>query len=331
MATASSKVVVLMAFMAAALSSVSMAAGLQHGFYYSSCPQAEDTVRNVVQGMINNDPTMGAAFVRLFFHDCFVRGCDASILLDPTTSNPQTEKTTIPLRGYDAVNKIKAAVEAVCSRVVSCADILAFAARDSIVASGGFNFHMPSGRLDGFQSIADEVFQGIPSPAFQLQELLDNFATKGLNAEDLVVLSGAHSFGLTHCNFVTPRLYPTVDSTMNATFAAALKKVCPPPRNGGGFISVSNNRVTDPNKLSNQFYHNVASGQVLFTSDQTLMDQTPTTGNKTAAMVADNAANPIAWMARFAGAMVKMGAIDVLTGTDPGEVRKVCFATNNAS
>jgi hypothetical protein len=73
MATASNKVVVLMAFMAAALSSVSMAAGLQHGFYYSSCPKAEDTVRNVVQGMINNDPTMGAAFVRLFFHDCFVR------------------------------------------------------------------------------------------------------------------------------------------------------------------------------------------------------------------------------------------------------------------
>ena len=73
MATASSKVVVLMAFMAAALSSVSMAAGLQHGFYYSSCPKAEDTVRNVVQGMIRNDPTMGAAFVRLFFHDCFVR------------------------------------------------------------------------------------------------------------------------------------------------------------------------------------------------------------------------------------------------------------------
>ncbi|XP_020179033.1 peroxidase 2 [Aegilops tauschii subsp. strangulata] len=334
MATASSKVVVLMAFMAAALSSVSMAAGpagLQHGFYNSSCPKAEDTVRNVVQGMIRNDPTMGAAFVRLFFHDCFVRGCDASILLDPTTSKPETEKTTIPLRGYDAVNKIKDAVEAVCPGVVSCADILAFAARDSTCASGGFTFHMPSGRLDGFQSIADEVFQGIPSPAFQLQELLDSFAAKGLNAEDLVVLSGAHSFGLTHCNFVTPRLYPTIDPSMNATFAAALKKVCPPPRNGGGFISVSNNRVTDPNKLSNQFYKNVASGQVLFTSDQTLLDETPTTGNKTAAMVADNAANPIAWMVRFAAALVKMGGIEVLTGTDPGEVRKVCFATNNAS
>ncbi|XBJ22686.1 hypothetical protein VPH35_001033 [Triticum aestivum] len=169
---AANKVVVLMAFMAAALSSVSNAAGLQYSFYNSSCPKAEDTVRNVVQGMIRSDPTIGAAFVRLFFHDCFVRGCDASILLDPTANKPETEKTTIPLRGYEAVNKIKDAVEAVCPGVVSCADILAFAARDSTCTLGGFTFHMPSGRLDGFQSIADEVFQGIPSPAFQLQDSL---------------------------------------------------------------------------------------------------------------------------------------------------------------
>ena len=68
-----SKIVVLMAFMAAILSSVSMAGSLQYNFYNSSCPKAEDTVRHAVQELISNDPTMGAAFVRLFFHDCFVR------------------------------------------------------------------------------------------------------------------------------------------------------------------------------------------------------------------------------------------------------------------
>ncbi|KAM0885850.1 hypothetical protein ACQ4PT_030055 [Festuca glaucescens] len=318
-----SKIVVLMAIMAAALSSVSMASGLQYKFYNSSCPKAEDTVRGIVQGMISNDRTMGAVFVRLFFHDCFVRGCDASILLDPSTSNPNTEKQAIALRGYDAVNKIKAALESICPGVVSCADVLAFAARDSTTASGGFTFGMPSGRRDGLVSIFGEVFQHMPSPSSQLEDLLKSFNAKGLDTVDLVALSGAHSFGQTTCSFVKPRLYPA-DPTMNATFATVLRSVC--PQQGGGSILVNNNRVSqDPNKLSNAFYQNVASRQVLFTSDQTL-----TSRNDTAAMVADNAAKPIAWMARFAGAMLKMGRIDVLTGA-AGEVRKVCFATNSAT
>ncbi|CAM0958208.1 unnamed protein product [Alopecurus aequalis] len=318
-----SKSLVLMAFTAAAMSSVSVASELQYTFYNSSCPQAEDTVRHEVQRIISNDATMGAALVRLFFHDCFVRGCDASILLDPTTSNPNTEKTTIALRGYDAVNQIKAKVESVCPNVVSCADILAFAARDSTTASGGFTFAMPSGRRDGLLSVGDDVFQNMPSPGFELQDLLNSFNSKGLDAVDLVALSGAHSFGQTHCNFIKPRLYPA-DPTMNTTFAAALRIVC--PQSGGGSTTVNNNRVSaDPNKLSNQFYLNVASRQVMFTSDQTLMSR-----NDTAAMVNDNAARPFAWMARFAGALVKMGRIGALTGT-AGEVRKVCFATNNGS
>ena len=252
-----------------------------------------------------------------------MQGCDASILLDTTKNNPTTEKTTIALRGYDAVNKIKAAVEAVCPGIVSCADILAFAARDSTTVSGGFAFTMPSGRRDGVVSVANDVFDSMPSPSFSLQDLLSSFGAKGLDAVDLVALSGAHSFGQTHCNFVKPRLHPA-DRTMNATFAAALRIVC--PQNGDGSIPVNNNRVSlDPNKLSNQFYLNLASRQVLFTSDQTL-----TSRSDTAAMVADNAARPIAWMARFAGAMVRMGGIEVLTGTS-GEIRKVCFATNSAS
>ncbi|CAN6331321.1 unnamed protein product [Urochloa humidicola] len=192
MATSRCKVMLLMAFIiAAALTTVSRAQSpLQYNFYGNSCPQAEATVRNVTEGIIVNDRTMGAAFVRLFFHDCF--GCDASILLDPTSSNPQVEKKAITLRGYDAVNKIKAAVESVCPGVVSCADILAFAARDTAIVSGGFaSFDMPSGRRDGVVSNFFDVLQNIPSPILKLQDLINNFAAKGLSVDDLVALRRA--------------------------------------------------------------------------------------------------------------------------------------------
>ncbi len=65
----------------------------------------------------------------LFLH---VQGCDGSVLLD----GPDSEKTAQPnfsLRGFDVVDAIKEAVEAACPGIVSCADILAFAARDGAV------------------------------------------------------------------------------------------------------------------------------------------------------------------------------------------------------
>lgn len=59
------------------------------------------------------------------------KGCDASILIDGSNS----EKTAIPnlrLRGYDIIDEAKAAVDRVCPGVVSCADLIAIAARDAV-------------------------------------------------------------------------------------------------------------------------------------------------------------------------------------------------------
>jgi hypothetical protein len=65
-----------------------------------------------------------------------LQGCDGSILLDPSASNPNPEKTANPsatLRGFNVIDQAKSALEAVCPQTVSCADIVALAARDAVV------------------------------------------------------------------------------------------------------------------------------------------------------------------------------------------------------
>ena len=63
-----------------------------------------------------------------------IQGCDGSVLLNSTANNT-AEKEAIPnqsLSGFDVIDAIKDAVEKECPGVVSCADILALAARDSV-------------------------------------------------------------------------------------------------------------------------------------------------------------------------------------------------------
>jgi peroxidase len=67
------------------------------------------------------------------YHTSYLQGCDASLLLNDT-SGEQTQGPNLSLnpRCFVVVNNIKAQVEAVCPGVVSCADIVAVAARDSV-------------------------------------------------------------------------------------------------------------------------------------------------------------------------------------------------------
>uniref|UniRef100_A0A453APJ5 Peroxidase n=1 Tax=Aegilops tauschii subsp. strangulata TaxID=200361 RepID=A0A453APJ5_AEGTS len=65
------------------------------------------------------------------------QGCDASILLSDTatfTGEQGAGPNAGSIRGMNVIDNIKAQVEAVCTQTVSCADILAVAARDSVVA-----------------------------------------------------------------------------------------------------------------------------------------------------------------------------------------------------
>lgn len=133
------------------------------------------------------------------------------------------------LKGFDVIDDAKAQVESVCPGVVSCADILALAARDSvdlvlayefiyvsllyswffltiikyynvliwvwhefIEQTGGPNWGVPLGRLDGKRSSASDAVN-LPSPLESIAVHRQKFADKGLNDHDLVTLVGTSS------------------------------------------------------------------------------------------------------------------------------------------
>nr|CAD1829364.1 unnamed protein product [Ananas comosus var. bracteatus] len=60
---------------------------LQVGFYSKTCPNVEDIVRKEMTEILSVAPSLAGPLLRLHFHDCFVRGCDGSVLLDSTKNN----------------------------------------------------------------------------------------------------------------------------------------------------------------------------------------------------------------------------------------------------
>ncbi|CAN1235176.1 Peroxidase 5, partial [Linum perenne] len=284
----------------------SAAASLRSGFYKTSCPSAEAIVKRVVTRDVSRDPNLGAGIIRMHFHDCFIRGCDASVLLKSTPG------------GFEVIDSAKSELESVCPNTVSCADIIAFAARDSSFVLGRINYVVPSGRRDGRVSSFDEIVTNLPPPSFNAEQLAQNFARKGLTMEEMVVLSGAHSVGVAHCSSFVSRLYS--DPTLDSAYVTDLKRRCPNEA-GGGDATVDLDST--PNRLDNRYFADLRRRRGILSSDQTLMESALTRNIATKFA----SGNGGAWAGRYAKAMVKMGSIEVLTGKQ-GEIRKICSVVN---
>ncbi|KAK9031944.1 hypothetical protein V6N11_056229 [Hibiscus sabdariffa] len=292
-------------------------AQLKLGFYRSTCPPAESIVEAVVRKRFDTDKSITAALLRMHFHDCFVRGCDASILIDSTGQN-QSEKVAGPnltVRGYDLIDQAKNALESVCPSKVSCADVITLATRDSVFLSGGPFYDVPTGRRDGRISNPDEV--NLPGPSLPVSQAFQSFSDKGMTMDDMVILLGAHTVGVAHCSFFSDRISGRGDPTMDPALVAKLKGFCGAANDPTAFLDQGTAFTVD-----NEFFRQIRLKRGLMEIDQELANDRLSRG-----LVSRFAANATLFRTRFAEAMVKMGNIQVLVG-NAGEIRKNCRVFN---
>lgn len=299
----------------------------QTGFYDRSCPDAEAIVKSTVQIHTQSDVTIAAGLVRLHFHDCFIQGCDGSILI----SGPSAERVApanLGLRGFEVIDDAKAKIEAVCPGVVSCADILALAAKDAVELGNGPSWRVPLGRRDGRVSSSSDA-ANMPSPLDSISVLKQKFAAKGLTVEDLVVLNGAHTIGQTDCRFFSYRLYNysasgQSDPSINNDYVSQLQELC--PANGDGLTKVALDRGSQTT-FDTSFFQNINKGYGVLESDQRLMSDDTTSNYVKRYGGLISGLLGVRFDLAFASSMVKMGNIGVQTGTS-GEIRKVCSVFN---
>lgn len=300
---------------------VTIVNSLSLNYYEKTCPDVEFIVAKTVKAAKAEDKTVPAALLRMHFHDCFIRGCDASVLLN-SKGNNKAEKDGPPnvsLHAFHVIDNAKKAVEAACPGVVSCADILALAARDAVFLSGGPGWDVPKGRKDGRKSKASETIQ-LPAPTFNISQLQKSFSQRGLSNKDLVALSGGHTLGFSHCSSFRNRIHNfdathDVDPSLNPSFAAKLKSICPlknQAKNAGTTL--------DPSSATfdNTYYKLILQGKSIFSSDQALVD-TP----KTKDLVSKFATSKEVFYKAFVKSVIKMSSIN-----GGQEVRKDCRVVN---
>ncbi|KAK6272319.1 hypothetical protein POUND7_009402 [Theobroma cacao] len=195
---------------------------------------------------------------------------------------------------------------------------------DCFVNSGGGRYSVETGRRDGFVSLASNV--DLPSPSFSVSQSVDAFAKKGLDPTDMVLLLGGHTVGVAHCSLFQDRLYDfqnsgEPDPTMDLSLLRKLKSICPQNSPADRSVDLDQNPLSSLT-VDNSFYKQIILKRGILQIDQELAFDPLTNG--TVASIATSNDFP----AKFGQAMVKLGAVDVLTGSQ-GEIRKSCGVTNS--
>lgn len=304
-------------------------------------------VRGVVESSKNKPNRPG--LVRLLFHDAFVGGLDASVLLLSTPfdnktfasqnglakSTEQGSPRNGDLRGLDVFQEIRDTCSTEFGKIISCADAIAFAAREaSYSLSNGIIDYLINGigRLDGVVSRADEPGKNLPGADFNFDQLLASFTAKKsfegktiFGVKDLVSLSAAHSVGISHAGSYKDRVQnSTLDrGEINEDYQQALNKSATSP----GFVAnnVLNMKNPEDSVLNSSYYKANTDNKVVLQSDWVLRTKAET-------QLETYRDLPATWKKDFQDAMTKLSN-ELKTTTANSEnnkgIRKICTSTNS--
>ncbi|KAM0850225.1 hypothetical protein ACQ4PT_042193 [Festuca glaucescens] len=297
---------------------------LSPSFYARSCPSVELAVSDVVRSASTLDPTIPGKLLRMVFHDCFVEGCDASVMVQGN-STERTDPANLSLGGFNVIDEAKRLLEAVCPATVSCSDILVLAARDAVTFTGGPSVPVSLGRRDSLVSLASNVRRNIIDTGFSVDAMAASFASKGLTLEDLVTLSGGHTIGSAHCGTFRERFRSDangsmvpVDGTMNTDYANELVRTC--------VASASATVDCDEGSAAtfdNRYFSNLLDGRGLLRTDAVLVQNA-----MTRATVAAFAQSQESFFSSWASSFARLTSLGVKTGSD-GEIRRLCSSVNS--
>ncbi|XP_042506242.1 peroxidase 21 [Macadamia integrifolia] len=298
---------------------------LQLNYYNESCPRAEEIIKEQVTNLYNKHGNTAISWVRNIFHDCIVKSCDASLLLN-TKNGIVSEKSSsrsFGMRNFKYIDTIKAALESECPLTVSCADIVALTARDGVAMLGGPHIEMKTGRRDSTESYVADLLDFIPNHNDSISLVLSRFNSTGIDVEGTVSLLGAHSVGRVHCVNLVGRLYPDIDPTIDAIHGKYLRRRCPSPDPDPKAVQYARNDLETPMILDNMYFKNVLAHKGLLLVDQQLVSDP-----RTAPFVEKMASDNDYFLQQFSRALLLLSQNNPLTG-DQGEIRKDCRYVNS--
>lgn len=300
-------------------------------YYAKTCPDFERIMQEIVTPKQMSNPTTAAATLRVFFHDCMVDGCDASVLVksENTNNTEMNQDINHSLSGdaFDVIVRAKTALEIACPNVVSCSDILATATRHLIKQVGGPYYQVLLGRKDGFISNSSHVEESLTRSNTTMDKMIAAFSKKGFTIREMVaLLGGGHTLGFVHCSEFAPRIFnfsatSEVDPSMNPGFAARLRTLCANYKTNPDMAAFMD--PMSPGRFDNNLYLNLMRGLDILPSDHLLV-----TDLRTKRMVEEYARDQNLFFGDFARAMEKVSVLGVKTGRR-GEVRTNCFAFNS--